>query len=488
MILHHPVNETDDLQKVTDNILRDAGLTIADGGGKVTFAGKEPVRKTVMKAGAAPVAILAANAVAEAAIGRERTGEGQDIHVDLRKAWIEQSPWQLDALPCTLNNGAHKMFNLGALVTANPILPTRDGRWVCTSPIYPSQSRKILNLLKCGPDPEQMRQATIKRDALELEAAAMDVQVPMQMVRTRQEWDASEQGKIHAETPLIHIEKIGDSDPIPLPQGERPLSGLRVLSFVHAVAGPCCPRTLAAQGADCLNLNMPDHLEYGMFFWQADVGLRQAYLDARKAENRKLVYALVKDGDVFVENLRPGVADGEGYSAQSLAERKPGIIYVSVKMNAHEGPWSLWPGFDVNAAGVTGINAAEGTPDQPLAAQQVNVYCDIMTGYLGAIGVKAALLRRAKEGGSYSVRVSLSQCCSYIMSLGLNDKEVIENLEQLGEEHQIMAPNLVTGPTPFGEFTSAGSQVEGMKTPQYWDDPMLHVPGSCGPEWMEREG
>ena len=82
--------------------------------------------------------------------------------------------------------------------------------------------------------------------------------------------------------------------------------------MVHAVAGPCCPRTLAGQGADCLNLNMPDWIEYGNFFYQADVGLRQAYLDARKAENRKHVYALIKDADVFVDNLRPGVADTEG--------------------------------------------------------------------------------------------------------------------------------------------------------------------------------
>jgi len=483
VITNQPVNNDDDLHKVTDNILRDAGMTIQDSGGKVTFAGKEPVRKTVMKAGAAPAAILAANAVAEAAIWKERTGEGQDIHVDLRKAWIEQSPWQIDALPYTLINGAHKMFNLGALVTQNPLVPTRDGRWMTMCPMYPSQVRKILNLLKCGPDPAQMKQATIKREALEMEQAAMEVQVPLQMVRTKEEFEASEQGQVHAEAPLIDIQKIGESDPIPLPQGKRPLSGLRVLSFVHAVAGPCCPRALAAQGAECLNLNMPDWVEYGNFFFQADTGLRQAYLDARKPENRKLVYKLIKDADVFVDNLRPGVADGEGYSHQALAERKPGIIGVSVKLNAHQGPWSLWPGFDVNAAGISGLYTAEGTPDQPLLPQQVNVICDIMTGYLGAIGAKAALLRRAKEGGSYSVRVSLTQCVQYIMSLGFNDKEMLDDLENLGEEHQIMKPELVTGPTAFGEYTRVASQVEKMKTPQYWDDPMLHVPGSCKPEW-----
>ena len=283
--------------------------------------------------------------------------------------------------------------------------------------------------------------------------------------------------------PLIHIEKIGDSDPIPLPQGERPLSGLKVLSMVHAVAGPCVGRTLAMQGAECMNLNMPDWVEWGNFFFTAQAGQRQAYLDARKPENRKLVYKLVEEGDVFAENLRPGVADGEGYSPGALAERKPGIIYVSVKLNTHEGPWTNWPGYDFSAGGIAGLYTAEGTPDRPLPPQQVNVVCDIMTGYLGAIGAKAALLRRAREGGSYVVRVTLSQCVQYMTSLGFNDKRVIEDYENLGEEHQIMKPELVTGMTAFGEYTRPASQVEMSKTPQFWDQPMLYMQGASQPVW-----
>ena len=188
---------------------------------------------------------------------------------------------------------------------------------------------------------------------------------------------------------------------------------------------------------------------------------------------------------MFVENLKPGLVDREGYSAQAFAEKKPGIIYVSVKMMAHEGPWSHWAGFDVNAAGVVGWYTAEGTPDQPLLPQQVNVVCDILTGYMGAIGVKAALLRRAKEGGSYKVSVSLSQVAAYMMGLGLNNKEDLANLENLGPDHQIMKVNTQKGMTPFGEFLRAGSQVDGMKTPQFWDDPMLHVPGSEMPKWSK---
>ena len=481
--LTQPVETHEDLKKVTDNILREVGMEIGDSGGEVTFAGKDPVRKTVVKVGGATAAVLAANAVADAAIWKERTGEGQDVHVDLRKAWVEQSPWQVDAAPYTLINGTCKTFNINVVGVMNPLLPTRDGRFMTICPIYPSQERKFLNLLNCGPSEDQMRQATIKRDAAEIEAAAEVAQIPIHMVRTAEEFAATEQGKIQAEMPLIHIEKIGESDPIPLPNGERPLSGLKVLNMVHAVAGPCVQRALTAQGAEALNLNMPDWVEYENFFFQADVGMKQAYLDARKPQNHEKVMDLVKDADVFVENLKPGLVDREGFSAGAMAERKPGIIYVSVKMMAHEGPWSHWAGFDVNAAGVVGWYTAEGTPDQPMLPQQVNVVCDILTGYMGAIGVKAALLRRAKEGGSYKVSVSLSQVAMYMMGLGLNNKEDLANLENLGADHQIVKVNTQKGMTPFGEFVRAGSQVEKMKTPQFWNDPMLYVPGSGLPEW-----
>jgi hypothetical protein len=125
-----PVETHDDLKNVTDDILREVGMEIGDSGGKVSFAGKDPVRKTVVKVAGATAAVLAANAVTEAAIWKERTGKGQDIHVDLRKAWIEQSPWQVDAAPYTLINGTCKTFNINSgqtLCSMFPDLKCRSG-------------------------------------------------------------------------------------------------------------------------------------------------------------------------------------------------------------------------------------------------------------------------------------------------------------------------------------------------------------------------
>ena len=96
--------------------------------------------------------------------------------------------------------------------------------------------------------------------------------------------------------------------------------------MVHVVAGPACMRQLAAQGADCLNLNSLDWVEQPTIYWQCATGQRQAFLDARVDRNKKPIYELVQGTDVFVENLRPHLAARLGFSPQQLAEYRPGII------------------------------------------------------------------------------------------------------------------------------------------------------------------
>jgi crotonobetainyl-CoA:carnitine CoA-transferase CaiB-like acyl-CoA transferase len=314
----------------------------------------------------------------------------------------------------------------------------------------------------------------------------LDKSLPISMIRTQEEFQASDHWQYHASTPLIHIEKIGESEPEPLPPSPRPLSGVRALGMTHVVAGPTVLRQLAAAGADCLNLNMPGYVEDRMMFMQSDTGVRQAILDARRPENRKGVYALVRDADIFVENLRPQLAAREGYAAEDLAVVRPGIIYLRIKLNTMTGPWANWVGFDFSAGAFTGLYTAEGSTEQPRLPGGVNVVVDFLCGMIAAAGVQAALIRRAKEGGSYRITVTLAQATTFEMSLGLNNKAQLLDIEALGPEHQIQRPNLVTRMTPFGEFTRLGSQVEMSRTPESWTDPILVPMGSCRPEWLPR--
>ena len=487
MITDSPVNNHKDLLNVLDGLLGEAGLDRKDLGGKMTFAGMDPIRPTRLKVGSASAAVTGANAVASALIWKMRTGESQDIHIDLRKAYVSQSAWQDTLTKCTLINGTSHMGSGKVGEIGNLILPTKDGRFVMMTSLYSANSDRIMKLLDSGTLPHQLEQAVMKWTAADLEKAAQDAAVPLVMIRTRKEYEATEQYKHNAEAPLIKIEKIGDSDPEPFPEGDRPLSGIRGLGMVHVVAGPTVLRQLAAQGADCLNLNTLNWIEEPKLYWQCDAGIRQTYLDATIDANRKPIYELVKEADIFVQNLRPGLAAKQGFSAENLAEYRPGIIHVTVLLNQPTGPWGAWMGYDFMGGALSGLLCELGSPDAPSTPHGVNVICDFLTGYLGTIGAQAALMRRATEGGSYKVTVTLTQTVMFELALGLVDKNTLLDLDSMGEEHQRLEPNLQTGQTAFGEFTRLGSQIEMSKTPEYWADPIIHPIGSSKPEWLPRK-
>ena len=480
-----PVNNHDDLLQNVDTMLQGIGLSRGDLDGKLTFAGLDPVMNTTLKVASAGAILGSVNALASAIIWQMRSGEGQDIHADLRKTYAIQSAFNPGMEKCSMVNGYSVLWDPDTTACGGA-LPTKDGRYVYLSALYPSQVVNALKLLRCSNSMEAMKQASRKWDADDLEAAAMDVGIPIHKIRTQKEFQATEHWEHHVGTPLIHIEKIGESDPEPFTPGERPLSGIRATGFWHVIAGPTIARQLAAQGADCMNLCKPQWHADKMMYFTAEAGTRQAMLDGSLPANRDQIYKLVKDADVFIENLRPGLADSEGFSAEQLAEYRPGLVYVQDKLMTATGPWSGWPGFDMNAGAITGVfTDADGTPSAP-SNPSTWVVNDFLTGYLGAIGAQAALIRRAKEGGSYRVSVTLGQCATWLLGLGLIDKNLLLDMKNLGKEHQAMEPNTVTGQTPFGELTRLGSQIELSKTPEYWEDPLLNVMGSCKPEWLPR--
>lgn len=219
--------------------------------------------------------------------------------------------------------------------------------------------------------------------------------------------------------PVIEIIKIGDSDPEPIPSGNRPLSGVRVLDLTRILAGPIAARTLAEHGADVLMVTAKNLPQVHAYVADTSHGKRSCFVEIKNSEGARQLKDLVIGADIFSQGYRPDALSKLGFGPEELSEICPGIIYLSINCYGFDGPFSNRGGWEQVAQIMTGLTTEGIGPNQINAPSLLPVAAnDYITGYLGAYGALLALARRAKEGGSYHVRVSLCQTAMMIYRNG----------------------------------------------------------------------
>jgi crotonobetainyl-CoA:carnitine CoA-transferase CaiB-like acyl-CoA transferase len=361
---------------------------------------------------------------------------------------------------------------------------TRDGRHVVALNFYPGVRARSLNFLGASESNESISNAISKWDAVELENAAAEEGIVLAMVRTNEEFRREPQYvDVLSKMPLISVEKIGESGPVPLKaNGDNPpLVGIRAFGMGHVIAGGALGRDLAYYGADVLNIWRPRDSEVEAFAWDVQVGMRSTILDDAK-EDRQKFNQLLKSADVFFANKRPGFLKKHGFDAESLSAQKPGLIHATVVLHGEKGPWSNRPGFDEIGAAVSGLFAIEGSPSQPKQPPIVPI-CDNVVAWLGTTGILEALRRRAIEGGSYRVTVSLTRVVLWLLSLGIFDKAYAKATAGLSDEHTYSTPDLFTAETPLGTYQGMTDQIVLSRTPGSFRT-VLVPRGSSKPEWI----
>jgi crotonobetainyl-CoA:carnitine CoA-transferase CaiB-like acyl-CoA transferase len=460
-----------------DALLREVGLSRAEAGASVSFAGEDPILPSVHRLGACIGVPLMAAAVATVGLHRLRGGPAQDLHLDLRQAVH------------AINPGAFWHPTLGGerapypLLLDNPFLVTpyrtADGRWVMASGVLPHLAAKWCRFLDVPPDPARVAAAVSAWRAVDLEEAASGAGLPICVIRTPAEWLAHEQGAVLANEPVIRLERLGDAPPRPLGPSDRAFDGVRVLSFTHAVAGPTVGRTLAEHGGDVLCATRPNDYEHEFIYAEANVGSRSAYVDLDSPRGRDRAAALLAGADVVVNNHRIGGLESRGLDPAELAERHPGIVYVSVSCYGPRGPWAGRGGFDMNGSASSGLMVLEGGGAQP-RLPVTTLINDYITGYLGALGAVAALTRRVTEGGSWRVTVSLTRTAMWCGSLGQVDPAQAGH----GEAHRPIDPLPYDAPSPLGDVHMVAPPVRFSHTPPAWPDPVLVPRGSSRAEWL----
>lgn len=384
--------------------------------GEVTISGRDPVLSTSFRIGDTCAAVLGGVGVAVNDIWELKTGRRQKASVDVRStaAGLRSSGYLQRPGPDgkfqTVVSEKHE-----AMRRITQPWPTKDGRFVLPHFGLPNLEARMTKLLDCEPTPDSVGKAVAKWDALDLEQAIDEARVCGGMVRTNAEWLATPHGKVLAGKPIVEIIKIADGDPEPLPAGDRPLSGVRALDLTRILAGPVAARTLAEHGADVLMVTAAHLPQIPEHVIDTSHGKRSCFLDLKQRDDIERLRALVKGADVFSQGYRPGIMQKLGFALEDLAKIRPGIVYASISCYGADGPFSHRAGWEQVAQTMTGI-CHDNRPERPMLLPAAA--CDYTTGYLAAYGILLALTRRAREGGSYHVRVSLCQSGMFIHRQG----------------------------------------------------------------------
>jgi len=439
-------------------------------------AASDPILPTPFRIGEASTATLAAVGLAVSDLWELRTGRRQGIAIDTRQA------------TASLRSGNYlKLDGVPVSNERNVVMgsyPAKNGRWSYVHSNFPNHRAAALKVLGVPEDREAVRKAVAQWDALELEEAIIAAKGAGGMVRTIAEWKQHPQGIAVASLPLMEIVRIGDSPREQLPDGDRPLSGIRVLDLTRVIAGPTCARTLAEHGADVLKITAAHLPSLGRQEYDTGHGKLSAYLDLREEKDKEILRGLVREADVFSQGYRPGTLGNRGFSPEALAHLRPGIVVVSLSAFSHVGPWASRRGFDTVIQSVSGITSRQGElfPDGAPGPQFYPVSAiDFLTGYLMAFGAMVALAHRTREGGSWLVRISLAQVGRWLIERGQVPVAELKNVPKEFTPAELERWSM-TSNTPVGRLQHLGPVVRLSETPPRWARPTVPL-GYHQPVW-----
>ncbi|SFO01513.1 formyl-CoA transferase [Variovorax sp. PDC80] len=232
-----------------------------------------------------------------------------------------------------------------------------------------------------------------------------------------------------------------------------PLAGVRVLDVSQVMAGPYACMLLADLGADVIKIEPPQGGDQtrgamgfklkgtdSMGFLNMNRNKRSIALDLKSDSGREVLYKLVAQADILVENYRPGVMKRLRTDYETLSAINPRLVYVSISGFGQTGPWAGRPGFDLMAQAMSGIMSVTGHPDGPPAKAGVPV-ADIGCALFATYGMLSAYIGAKATGRGQYVDASL-----FDSALAFSIWDISEywgtgrEPEQLGTANRMSAP------------------------------------------------
>lgn len=270
----------------------------------------------------------------------------------------------------------------------------------------------------------------------------------------------------------------------------NPLEGVKVVDLTRILAGPYCTQALADAGADVIKVEEPakgdDTRGWGppfvveqegaappepparlsrdvlpprgsgdvnppppaavpdrgesAYFLSVNRGKRSLALNLKDPRGREILWRLLEDADVLVENFRPGTLARLGFSWDEVHRRHPRVVYASISGYGADGPWGGRPGYDAVIQGEAGLMSVTGTADGPPLKAGASL-ADVLAGMTTFQGIVLALLRRERTGEGGRVDVSLLE--SLLSALAYHNATWLlagQVPARLGNRHPSLAP------------------------------------------------
>jgi len=241
----------------------------------------------------------------------------------------------------------------------------------------------------------------------------------------------------------------------------KPLDGILVVSLEQAVAAPFCSSRLADAGARVIKVERAEgdfarnydsvvHGESAYFVW-LNRGKESLTANIKDEEDLALLYRIIDQADVFIQNLAPGAALRAGLASEELRTRNPRLITVDISGYGEEGPHANMKAYDLLVQAESGLCSITGLAEAP---GRVGVSaCDVSCGMYSYMAVLEALIARDVSGEGASIKMSLFSGMADWMTVPLLHYDYGDTImPRVGLNHASIHP--------YGAYTTLdGSQI-----------------------------
>lgn len=247
-----------------------------------------------------------------------------------------------------------------------------------------------------------------------------------------------------------------------------PLQGIKVVDFTAVQSGPSCTQMLAWLGAGVIKIERPGHgdatrdeLQFmpgepSYYFLQLNSDKKSLSLDAATPDGKEILTKLIKECDIFVENLHPGAMDKLGFSWEVVHKLNPRCIYGTIKGFPLSSRFKDLKAYEPVAQVTAGAASTTGWWSGPdnIPTQSGAALGDSNTGMHLLIGLLAALQQRNHTGEGTFVYQSMHNACLNLCRIKTRDQLTLDKLGYLTQFPQY--PN-----EKFGDFVPRSGNQEG---------------------------